>query len=662
MKIKTIITNVALNQFLVVKDPINPKEELYISPEDLNDDILTQDIVDALYAANSPSATNPFATIADITGSQYVELDPVLSRIPIGLAVQTLGNRYIASVTGGGWTINNIYEWDGVAWVETVPVTDNIVDVIADGFYRRYDGANWLQFGNAVLLRGGNNAASVTFGSRAVNGIAYIRADNINKIRVTATQANFTDPMVIGGFSATANSSALLDLRSTTRGTLLTRMTTAQKNSIGSPATSLLVFDTNNNQYEFWDGASWQALGGGSSGGWNLDGNTVGSIKSIGTLDAFDLPFITNNTERARILSTGEFGVGLTAPTAKFQVRGNTASAGNIVFRLQNSNPTTIFDADDYGRFAVNTVAAFWQDTFAIRPHDTSAVAFSIIDPTNNHRLFSFYNDGLTNPGSISVNLGRKPGEVAAAAVYPYATADYGSLALNSTTPGDAQIFSNRNGASYKHITFVSGAGGGFFMEQNASAHYELYTIGTAGVGLNNKISSDGDGWLAAGASQRLGVGTASPTGKLTLGGGTETLAPLVFLTGILMTTSTVGSVEYASSRFYASPITAGSRHQVKTKRTRIITAAGPATIAADDELVVVNQTVGAAITVDLPASPVDQDEHTIADGKGDAAINNITIGRNGNNINGVAANAIINTNNNTLTFRFVATYGWIIV
>lgn len=57
----------------------------------------------------------------------------------------------------------------------------------------------------------------------------------------------------------------------------------------------------------------------------------------------------------------------------------------------------------------------------------------------------------------------------------------------------------------------------------------------------------------------------------------------------------------------------------------RTVTAAGAITVTADDEIIIVNKTVGAATTVNVDwstqAKPL-----TIVDGKGDAAINNITI------------------------------------
>ncbi|HEY1199859.1 MAG TPA: hypothetical protein VGE79_02710 [Niastella sp.] len=49
---------------------------------------------------------------------------------------------------------------------------------------------------------------------------------------------------------------------------------------------------------------------GGVGSGWALNGNTVGSLKTIGTIDNYDLPFITGNTEKMRLSSTGNLAIG----------------------------------------------------------------------------------------------------------------------------------------------------------------------------------------------------------------------------------------------------------------------------------------------------------------------------------------------------------------
>ena len=75
-----------------------------------------------------------------------------------------------------------------------------------------------------------------------------------------------------------------------------------------------------------------------------------------------------------------------------------------------------------------------------------------------------------------------------------------------------------------------------------------------------------------------------------------------------------------------------------------------------------VNTTSG-AITVTLPASPSAGDIVAVADYAGTAATNNITIGRNGSNIEGAAGNGVIDNNRDSITLVYVdATQGWLAV
>ena len=66
------------------------------------------------------------------------------------------------------------------------------------------------------------------------------------------------------------------------------------------------------------------------------------------------------------------------------------------------------------------------------------------------------------------------------------------------------------------------------------------------------------------------------------------------------------------------------------------------------------------ARTLTLPASPTLGDTIVIYDATGTAATNNITIARNGSNINGVADNAIIDVNQASSLFVYTgSTVGW---
>ena len=72
--------------------------------------------------------------------------------------------------------------------------------------------------------------------------------------------------------------------------------------------------------------------------------------------------------------------------------------------------------------------------------------------------------------------------------------------------------------------------------------------------------------------------------------------------------------------------------------------------------------TTSAAFTVTLPATPAAGAVVGITDYANTFATNNITVGRNGSNIGGVAANATLSTNGIAVTFVYVdATQGWIV-
>ena len=80
--------------------------------------------------------------------------------------------------------------------------------------------------------------------------------------------------------------------------------------------------------------------------------------------------------------------------------------------------------------------------------------------------------------------------------------------------------------------------------------------------------------------------------------------------------------------------------------------------LAADD--MVICDTTSNIITVTLTSNPAVGERHEVHDIGGHAGTNNITVARNGNNINGVASNSVISTNYTVRTFVFLGgTVGW---
>lgn len=123
--------------------------------------------------------------------------------------------------------------------------------------------------------------------------------------------------VAINESGATAHASAMLDVQSTTKGLLAPRMTKAQRDAIGSPATGLLIYQTNETPgfYYYQGTAGWIRLntGSGSGGsssvnGWSFTGNNINSEHFLGTTNYQDLVFKTNNIEVGRLKVPGGSG------------------------------------------------------------------------------------------------------------------------------------------------------------------------------------------------------------------------------------------------------------------------------------------------------------------------------------------------------------------
>lgn len=87
---------------------------------------------------------------------------------------------------------------------------------------------------------------------------------------------------------ALPDNSAILDVASQTKGILIPRMTSSQRSQVQNPATGLLVYDTNENSFWYYNGNQWTEIG--------------GSVQSGGTISDFSW---TDNTNLLRITENG---------------------------------------------------------------------------------------------------------------------------------------------------------------------------------------------------------------------------------------------------------------------------------------------------------------------------------------------------------------------
>ena len=126
---------------------------------------------------------------------------------------------------------------------------------------------------------------------------------------------------------------AILDVKSTSGGILIPRMTEAQRDAINPDTQSMLIYQTNNDSgFYYYDGTNWNPFlvgGNAANSGWSTTGNvgTDPTLHFIGTVDSTDWVIRTNNNEKVRITGNGNVGIGTALPSSKLHVSHPSVSA-----------------------------------------------------------------------------------------------------------------------------------------------------------------------------------------------------------------------------------------------------------------------------------------------------------------------------------------------
>ena len=123
----------------------------------------------------------------------------------------------------------------------------------------------------------------------------------------------WTQGVAINNTGTDPDSSAILDVSSDISGILIPRLTMALRDAISTPATGLMIYQTDNTHgFYYYSGSSWVPVNA-ADNDWTVSGNDMYSTVS------------------------GNVGIGTSTPTANIDVRGAGTDAGTI-FNLGNSD------------------------------------------------------------------------------------------------------------------------------------------------------------------------------------------------------------------------------------------------------------------------------------------------------------------------------------
>ena len=264
----------------------------------------------------------------------------------------------------------------------------------------------------------------------------------------------------INNDGSTPHPSAILDIKSNTKGMLLPRTSTTSRIAIANPAKGLILYDTTTSGFWFHNGIVWAQLSGGSNG-WNLTGNTGTnpSTNFIGTSDAQPLRFRVNNTWAGELDPvTADVFLGLSAGQSNTSAgTGNTGVGG---YALQNN--TTGYDNTALGGAALITNIDGFENTALGRQ--------SLFYNTNGSDNTATGYKALRNNNTGSYNTADGP-----QALYSNTTGNF------NTAIGGNALFNNISGSLNIAIGYNSGTGG-----PNAATLFNTISIGNYGTFITN--------------------------------------------------------------------------------------------------------------------------------------------------------------------------------
>jgi hypothetical protein len=186
-------------------------------------------------------------------------------------------------------------------------------------------------------------------------------------IVLTLWGKSFAQSVGINSDNSFPNGSAMLDVKSTTKGFLAPRMTATQLGNIPTPATGLLVFQTDGTSgFYYYTGSAWVIIGGSSGGGGTVTDvtGTAPIVSSGGITPAISISAATTNdagsmsaadktkldgvangaTNYAHPTGDGNLHVPATSTTNNGKVLTAGATAGDLTWETPTTGTVTNID------------------------------------------------------------------------------------------------------------------------------------------------------------------------------------------------------------------------------------------------------------------------------------------------------------------------------
>jgi hypothetical protein len=362
---------------------------------------------------------------------------------------------------------------------------------------------------------------------------------------ITYLQTQLTAQIGINSTGASPAPSAMLDVSSTTKGALIPRMTTAQKNAIISPVDGLMVFDTDLQQFSYKTGGTatvWQNLGSTPNSYWQLNGLGGNEIKNTNTggfwsANPVGLDQNSNNTTNPPTVPVSGAG------TRMMWIPSRSA------FRVGTLDPssTTLWDASNIGLFS-------FAAGFNPKASGEKAIAMgsgATATGSNSTAIGAVTNAIGDYSTAIGVATNANGDASTAMGIYTFANG-VGSTAMGasttssgyySTSMGSGTTASGENSTSMGYTTTASGV-------NSTSMGNTTSASGVNSTSIGYKTKAIGKNSVAMGDSSFANGDRSTSMGYRTKASGPYTVAMGLFSTASGNTSTAMGGPNTASGDY----------------------------------------------------------------------------------------------------------------
>jgi hypothetical protein len=467
---------------------------------------LGTDVNDAIDNANAPNATNPFATLNDLTG---------------GLPTGAIPSNYVSRITP--LVISSPTFIDVPSLSTTITVTASVRAYSLFSFEASADGADAIiEF---KIIINGEDSDTIT--------VDFTKAGNSNgsiNYRTSANLAVGSHIVKVQARKVSGNKIPSLD-----KGFLFTFALQAPKGDDGATGQGVPIGGTTNQVLSKIDGTDY---------------NTQWITPSGGSLEIGTTPIINGTVNR--VLLEGEGNVVNQSPALSLSTNGMLdvqAVSGFEAIKFKSQYTTVGYLGSDGGGAWLSSGVGLTGGAFVVASTIARIRGADIQFLSNVGAEYARFNNvgffgiGQPNPTArLHVKAADATSNVGFRFEKSNGTGDWFMLENN----GELRIFGNTN-----LIRSYSSASGESFPSYSFAgwSGYGLYSTGAGSIGL----STAGVGRIIINNVGNVGISNTTPTAKLHLPAGTASAstAPIKLTAGTNMTTPENGAIEYDGTDFH---------------------------------------------------------------------------------------------------------------